>query len=271
MNAKKRQLPALTGIRFFLALWVIVYHQSPSLLAWVGSSSRFYSAIASLTQTGYAAVGMFFILSGFVLTYNYDLSNLRSGANAKRFGIARFSRIYPAYIAGLLILLPFGAYRSLMGIDRGPGEGFGGFLLSSFLLQSWVPAAALSWNFPGWSLSNEAFFYAVLPFLRRVDRTPNGGKGNAAHRARLHLLDSGFGRPIRGYAPSCAGLFRADRESIPRDRNRNLAEPRPLQPVAAASGSLSALSSVCCIAGCRRRADCGTAAPYFICLESRCC
>jgi peptidoglycan/LPS O-acetylase OafA/YrhL len=32
------------------------------------------------------------------------------------------------------------------------------------LLQAWVPAAALAWNPVAWSLSVEAFFYAIFPF-----------------------------------------------------------------------------------------------------------
>jgi peptidoglycan/LPS O-acetylase OafA/YrhL len=40
-----------------------------------------------------------------------------------------------------------------------------GLGLSPLLLQSWVPESALGWNAVGWSLSDEAFFYACFPFL----------------------------------------------------------------------------------------------------------
>jgi peptidoglycan/LPS O-acetylase OafA/YrhL len=36
-------------------------------------------------------------------------------------------------------------------------------LLTASLLQSWVPNAALTWNSVCWSLSVEAFFYAIFP------------------------------------------------------------------------------------------------------------
>ncbi len=33
------------------------------------------------------------------------------------------------------------------------------------MLQSWFPTIALRWNLPGWSLSDEAFFYLCFPFV----------------------------------------------------------------------------------------------------------
>jgi peptidoglycan/LPS O-acetylase OafA/YrhL len=38
-------------------------------------------------------------------------------------------------------------------------------VLQLTLTQSWVPAAAMEWNAPAWSLSVEAFFYALFPFI----------------------------------------------------------------------------------------------------------
>jgi peptidoglycan/LPS O-acetylase OafA/YrhL len=38
-------------------------------------------------------------------------------------------------------------------------------ILAVMLLQAWVPAAALSVNLVGWSLSAEAFFYLLLPLV----------------------------------------------------------------------------------------------------------
>jgi peptidoglycan/LPS O-acetylase OafA/YrhL len=37
--------------------------------------------------------------------------------------------------------------------------------LSVTLLQSWLPQTAMAWNMPNWSLSVEAFFYFMFPFL----------------------------------------------------------------------------------------------------------
>jgi peptidoglycan/LPS O-acetylase OafA/YrhL len=176
MITVRRQLPALTGMRFFLALWVVVYHQSDSLLEWIGGSPAIHKAAASLVLTGYSAVSAFFVLSGFVLAYNYDLRTLLHTPYLSRFAIARFSRIYPAYATGLLLLIPFAIYRLAAGVQGSSSTGTGNFFLNMFLLQAWIPRAALTWNYPGWSLSDEAFFYAALPFAGAWMVRIGGGK-----------------------------------------------------------------------------------------------
>jgi peptidoglycan/LPS O-acetylase OafA/YrhL len=165
MNKSKRLLPALTGMRFFLSLWVVAYHQEASLDGFFQPASAPLAALSSFLQTGYSAVSAFFILSGFVLSYNYDLGTLRTGCGLRRFAAARFSRIYPAYLAGILILLPLAAYRLYAGLPIDSTGGLFSLVLNVLLLQSWLPWTALTWNFPGWSLSDEAFFYALLPFI----------------------------------------------------------------------------------------------------------
>lgn len=161
----KRQMPPLTGIRFFLAMWVVLYHQVSADQLWFATLDL-PRWVTSLLLTGYAAVSIFFVLSGFVLAYNYDLGATWSKHDRWKFAIARFSRIYPAYLLGLLCMAPLLAYR----FARHPSpegtvaETVTG-LLNFTLLQSWLPQTALTWNDPGWSLSNEAFFYACFPFI----------------------------------------------------------------------------------------------------------
>lgn len=167
MNSSRPQLPALTGIRFFLAIWVVIYHVTPvsdqHVIAWFPAAPH---ALYSMLRTGYVAVGVFFVLSGFVLAYNYDLGKRWDGRSLARFAVARFSRIYPAYCLGLLLVMPFVVYRlaRAFSLDALGDEALIGFL-NWTLLQSWIPDMALTWNDPGWSLSNEAFFYLCFPFI----------------------------------------------------------------------------------------------------------
>jgi peptidoglycan/LPS O-acetylase OafA/YrhL len=60
-------LPALTGLRFPLALWVILHHicgRGMMLEAWANTLP---APLAALISGGYFAVPVFFIPSGFVL------------------------------------------------------------------------------------------------------------------------------------------------------------------------------------------------------------
>jgi peptidoglycan/LPS O-acetylase OafA/YrhL len=169
----KRQIPALTGLRFFLALWVLTYHQAPPIKTIL--QGPLLEATSSILHTGYSAVTAFFVLSGFVLAYNYDPARFAVPDEKRRFAIARFSRIYPAYVLALVPLLPLFVYRLNKGIEQAPPwMEWSGLVLSLLLLQAWLPQTALLWNYPGWSLSNEAFFYACYPslatFIARIRR-----------------------------------------------------------------------------------------------------
>lgn len=165
MNRERRPLPALTGLRFFLAIWVVIFHLVPGTpglrIPWLPGAP---AGLSNLLRTGYVAVTIFFVLSGFVLAYNYDLGRAWSRQDRSRFAVARFTRIYPAYFIGLVSLVPVAVYRAWQGIEAGEYSLRSG-LLNLVLMQAWWPHAALSWNYPGWSLACEAFYYASFPAL----------------------------------------------------------------------------------------------------------
>jgi peptidoglycan/LPS O-acetylase OafA/YrhL len=150
MNESRRHLLALTGIRFFAAFHVVLYHAMPKRpLPWL---------VSGVLNTGYVAVNLFFMLSGFILAYTYG-----DKPSPRPFWNARFARIYPVYCVGLILAAPFVvkthlAHHAYAGLLT---EG----VLSVSLLQAHLPEYALAWNGPGWSLSAEAFFYAMFPFL----------------------------------------------------------------------------------------------------------
>src|SRR5260370_3381114 len=118
-----------------------------------------------LSSIGYVGVSFFFVLSGFILVYTYAGRPMI----LKDFWRARFARIYPAYAFSLLVTAPFFFFAVLtMNIPffawAKAHLKFVSVLVVS-LLQAWVPPAALSWNAVAWSLSVEAFFYLLFPFL----------------------------------------------------------------------------------------------------------
>lgn len=161
MSNQRPLLHALTSLRFFAALLVVVFHDGHALLVYLPSW------VQSVAKAGFAGVPFFFILSGFILIYNY--LPRRESFSAKSFWIARFARIYPVYAVSMLVSLPIFILTLLHATS-----GFAWFpqviaqgLLVFGLMQAWVPSAAFLWNGPAWSLSVEAFFYAAFPWLMR--------------------------------------------------------------------------------------------------------
>ena len=141
----KAKLDQLTSLRFFAAL-MIVFHHSEGLFG-LGP------APVNLGQ----GVSFFFILSGFILAYVYP--RLDGVAEVRKFWLARFARIWPAYVVTFVFayaLLPF-QWNSLTGTAH------------LAMVQSWLPLSVFyfSYNAVAWSISTEVFFYLAFPFLIR--------------------------------------------------------------------------------------------------------
>jgi peptidoglycan/LPS O-acetylase OafA/YrhL len=158
---KKPQLKALTGIRFFAAMHVVLFHY---LLE--APLETFSQNLANFIRYGYSGVSLFFVLSGFILAYNYADREVSQPENLKKFWVARFARIYPLYLVGLILSLPGFINRIINASSLSSfTELSASFVLTPFLLQAWTPWTACTWNCPGWSLGAEAFFYALFPFI----------------------------------------------------------------------------------------------------------
>jgi peptidoglycan/LPS O-acetylase OafA/YrhL len=158
------RLDALTSTRFIAAFFVMVFHVSASTPMLRLAPKWLQNVITG----GYVWVGFFFVLSGFILTYQYA-EKFRSGTVAVRdFWFARFARIYPGHLVGfalwvaLIPCFPGVSYFPTANSDAVNATTTG---LVVMLQQAWVPPFALALNFPSWSLSVEAFFYLLFPVL----------------------------------------------------------------------------------------------------------
>lgn len=153
-----RNLPALTGVRFIAALAVIAYHY----VLWSAPSS----GLVFWASYGYLGVSLFYVLSGFVLAYTYG--SFKEGW--AKFYTARFARVYPALFISLVAGL---AFALLAGSPK--GQSFASFVTSAALIQIYFPVEHLQQivNGPAWSVSCEAFFYALFPALLIALRRPN--------------------------------------------------------------------------------------------------
>jgi peptidoglycan/LPS O-acetylase OafA/YrhL len=162
MTTRSPNLGNLTGIRFIFALMVIIFHAH----TYFGWAEFLPLWLYDITLTGYIAVNFFFILSGFILSYTYFSQD--SDIPIKAFYLARFSRIYPVYLVGLLLFLPLIFFRTMPDYTVPAAQGGAALLCFLLMIQTWIPIFSLVFNGQSWSLSAEAFFYACFPFLLKV-------------------------------------------------------------------------------------------------------
>ena len=155
----------LTSLRFIFAFLVFMSH-----------NNLFPNAVDSflwhIFREGYAGVSFFFMLSGFILAYTYQQRLLERSVTIHSFYIARIARIYPLHLSTLFISLFFIKFFS--SVSAGSIFNLG---LNAFLLQSFVPGKEFLFNAVSWSLSDEAFFYAMFPII--VFSIPKIGKKRA--------------------------------------------------------------------------------------------
>jgi peptidoglycan/LPS O-acetylase OafA/YrhL len=155
---KPDRLNALTGLRCFAAINIVLFHFS---------NPDWFGIFAPVVNAGFASVSFFILLSGFVLAYNYA-GRARAGQLDKvRFWEARFTRLYPIYLLSLLmswrvVHTEYAAHTHAMF--------WTGMVLSPLLLQGWIPSIATFLNTPAWTMSAESFYYVLFPWMARWKR-----------------------------------------------------------------------------------------------------
>ncbi|GAB6012739.1 acyltransferase family protein [Viscerimonas tarda] len=108
---------------------------------------------------GYAGVSFFFILSGFILAYNYQQRFIGKLIEKKTFYVSRLARLYPLHIFSMLLWI-------WMGKDLPVDSTYLVNLVRNItLLQSVYPLEGIKFNAVSWSLSTEMFFYLSFPFI----------------------------------------------------------------------------------------------------------
>ncbi|MBS1571599.1 MAG: acyltransferase [Bacteroidetes bacterium] len=158
----KQNLPILTGLRFLAAFYVFIFHAHLRL------SLDFLPRFAqNIIGQGAIGVNVFFILSGFILYYNY----VNREVNYKEFIYKRLAKIYPVYLFGFILCLGV-VYLLNSNIDH----YFRIKIYNLLLIQSYFPKYSMEWYGGGsWSISTEFFFYLLFPFLlksiTKLDKT----------------------------------------------------------------------------------------------------
>ncbi|MDN4611966.1 acyltransferase family protein [Arthrobacter burdickii] len=145
-TAKPVNLRSLTGLRFYAAFIVVIYHvwRIYDGAAWIGP----------LAGYGYTGVTFFFILSGFVLCWSH-----KPGITTGAFYWHRFARVWPLHALTTLFAI-------ILGLAAGTTLSWKSLPFVLTLTHAWLPGEdRFAFNGPSWSLSNEMFFYALFPLI----------------------------------------------------------------------------------------------------------
>ncbi|MFC1435189.1 acyltransferase family protein [Streptacidiphilus sp. N1-3] len=159
------RLPSLTGLRFAAAFLVFGFHLQIAHL--FPARSEGDHVLSLLFGHGAIGVSFFFILSGFVLTWSAGPRD-----PVRRVWRNRAAKIFPNHLVTALAALAAVAAGAgaAAGAAGGPGAASPEVVVPNLLLvQSWSPNPDVYFglNTVSWSLSCEAFFYLLFPFLLR--------------------------------------------------------------------------------------------------------
>lgn len=166
----RSRVDVLDGLRFVAALFVLTAHYAE----WMAPQSLVRDVLGPLSGLG---MTLFFVLSGFVIHYNYG-EMLRQPSGVWRFAVARFARLYPLYI-----VLFMAEFLMMFRHHVGPCAQLGQFgktidalPLYLTLTQDWSYGVICERNLiyqygsvspVTWSISAEVLFYAVYALWAR--------------------------------------------------------------------------------------------------------
>ncbi|NTW98979.1 MAG: acyltransferase, partial [Geobacteraceae bacterium] len=175
METKKVYFPNLNGVRFIAALMVIIQHTEEAKIK-IGFPTSFRKE----SELGEIGVTLFFVLSGFLITYLLQSEKLSSGTiSLQNFYTRRILRIWPLYF--LIILLGFWIIPDFIPVlwDKTSGANLSSHFSDHLLLDIFFMPNAAIILFPPilyvsqiWSIGVEEQFYLLWPLLMKYFGNP---------------------------------------------------------------------------------------------------
>jgi peptidoglycan/LPS O-acetylase OafA/YrhL len=171
-KASKIFFPNLNGLRFIAAFLVIIHHLEQNKL-FFGAKSWF-KEIHCIKLMGELGVTLFFVLSGFLITYLLLAEKeLFNTIDIKKFYIRRMLRIWPLYYLVIimgLFALPHISFFNIPEFTEQVHHRFGIKIVLYFLLlpnlvnnlYAYMPYIAQAW-----SIGIEEQFYYIWPWMVR--------------------------------------------------------------------------------------------------------
>lgn len=152
MKKGSEVFPALTGVRFVAASMVFLFHYADTMFAGTERPLGYF-----LLREFNVGVSLFFVLSGFLITYRYRAFAASSRLLSTYF-VKRFARIFPLYWGVLAVHFAYNAFRNNVHLDVTT------VLLNITLLHGFSERYVFSGLTQSWSLAVEETFYLYVPF-----------------------------------------------------------------------------------------------------------
>jgi peptidoglycan/LPS O-acetylase OafA/YrhL len=163
------EIKALSGLRIVAALWVVLFHFRPMLQT---ASPPLYDALQPVLECGAQGVDLFFILSGFVLTWNYlaRMGPIFSIRATLHFLWLRLARVWPLYLVTMHLAALWIVFTLNVGDFPSPEAGSLtaiNYLRQLVMVQLWFQPFFdfSSWDGPAWSISAEWLAYLLFGVL----------------------------------------------------------------------------------------------------------
>ncbi|VVD94355.1 acyltransferase [Pandoraea anhela] len=154
---KNKDIPGLTGLRGVAALLILFHHIVLLMLPLKNSPIG-----PAADKSGLLGMSLFFVLSGFVIHYNYADRIAGGMQGIVQFLVARFARLFP-----LLIVFVLANFAYNLTVSPNYWDTIGYYLT---MTQSWVYGIRHSDNISfsqlyannAWSISTEALMYLMF-------------------------------------------------------------------------------------------------------------
>jgi peptidoglycan/LPS O-acetylase OafA/YrhL len=158
-GAAAGRFEALDGWRGVCACLVVLFH-------FHGWSPLYH---AGFIRNSYLFVDFFFVLSGFVIAWNYA-TKLGTWPQVRRFLVLRVGRVWPLHAFMLLCFIAYEVAKIYMASGQATAPFTGetrplAILSNIFLVQSLGIHDSLTWNGPSWSISTEVWTYVIFAVL----------------------------------------------------------------------------------------------------------
>jgi peptidoglycan/LPS O-acetylase OafA/YrhL len=152
---KFQKIYELESLRGIFAFLIVIFHFPTDNILYNNS----------FTKNSFFAVDFFFVLSGFIISLNYE-DKIDNFKELKLFFKKRFFRLYPLHLLFLMIFVVLELFKLFLAINYEiiPNNGFSNFtdFIKNILLIHGLNGQ--SFNEPSWSISVEFICYIIFGF-----------------------------------------------------------------------------------------------------------